>query len=626
MRRLLTSLLTLICLTSSSTAQNSDYADWLKKEQANKRSFNDREKGLTTTRNEAEPDKPNPATTPIASDKAEPAAIADDFSESPFCQYIKRSDLILHKTGDALSSNFAGVINDGHDALVLRLHLIRNARRTIDIQTFIFMNDECGRLIMYELIKAAQRGVKIRIIADHFASEQDRDLVAFLAEVNPNLEIKHYRPVADRLEPSKLRAAIHSVLPNKTNQRMHNKVFLVDDLMAITGGRNIENNYYSFSTGMNFKDRDAFLIGPVALDVKTSFNEFWEYKHSVRSTDLDDVKKTIKKGTFKKYLTKADFAFGDLFEETYRMADNNKYMDLKFAKRLVQPRQVVFLVDKPGKNNSFFWMSGKGRITKQLAELISTAERKLIIQTPYLVLDSETRNLFSHMKRNNKKLEIIVSSNSYAGTDNIVAYSANFRLRSSYIEDCGLEIYEYKPHPDNLLKIMPSYPEMEKRAVTEGAERKPFLCIHAKSFVIDDQHTFIGSYNLDPRSANLNTEVGILIDDPVIAALVTEDITTDCQPENSWVVNKREMPLNLDAVNGLIEGTMRLTPIDIWPIRNSTCYELIPGKIPVRPYDPDFYNNYRDAGSFPGASKGMTEKEMVTRIYKTVGGAFQHLF
>jgi cardiolipin synthase C len=130
---------------------------------------------------------------------------------------------------DPSQGNHVAMIGGGHDALLLRVQLIREARRSIGIQTFIWTNDECGRLLIHELVEAARRGVKVRIIADHFASDQDPEVVAFLATVHPNLELKHYRPAMSRIKPSRLQTLLAGLLSFRAfNQRMHNKVMLVD--------------------------------------------------------------------------------------------------------------------------------------------------------------------------------------------------------------------------------------------------------------------------------------------------------------------------------------------------------------------------------------------------------------
>ncbi|MBL7077764.1 MAG: phospholipase D family protein [Kiritimatiellae bacterium] len=620
-----------VAITATETSQGQGFRDWLKKDKAEANSFDRPAEPQAPSTKVPAPSttpKPGPATprqpAPQPVQPRQPVRATDEIS--PLLPFVKRAVLGLHEGKDASESNYVCVINSGINALILRLHLIRNAQKSIDVQTFIFSDDEVGRLLVYEFIQAAKRGVKVRIIADHMASARNVEAAAFLATVHPNLEFKHYRPVAGRMDPSPLQEMFDGIIPNRTNQRMHNKLFVVDDLMAITGGRNIENAYFDFSTGMNFKDRDVLILGPVAADMKVSFNEFWKFHRSTRSRNLPDVLNVIKKGKFKKPETREEFGLDNRFATVERLAMSQEYIQDVFAKRLVKPTRVVFLADKPGKNRRFFFFSGSGRITKQLSHALQLAEDSLVMQSPYLVLDSKMRKLFRGLKKRNKGMRVIISSNSFAATDNTIAYSANYRLRSSYIEDVGAEIYEYKPHPTDLLHVFPQFPDMKARGEAEGAKREPFLCIHAKSLVINAQHTFIGSYNLDPRSANLNTEVGLLIDDPVVATWVRNDILRDCLPRNSWVINKRQMPLSLDDVNRLVEGTLRHTPVDIWPIRNTTSFALRSNRPAVPPYHPDFYNCYKEAGNFPGACDDLLGKEIMARLLKTLTSPIQPLF
>ncbi len=615
-----------VIVVAAGPVHGQGFHEWLKKDKAEANTFDRpaeaKEAAPTTPPLVPAPRSSRPSRQPVQRQRA----ASTTPSLSPLFPFVKRAVLGLHEGKDATESNYVCIINSGINALILRLHLIRNAQKSIDVQTFIFSDDEVGRLLAYEFIQAAKRGVKVRIISDHMTSARNVEAAAFLATVHPNIEFRHYRPVAKRMDPSRLQEMFDGIIPNRTNQRMHNKLFLVDDLIGITGGRNIENAYYDFSTGMNFKDRDILIIGPVATDMKVSFNAFWKYKHSVRSRNLPDVLKLIKKGTFKKPETRAEFGLDNRFATVERLATSPEYIQEVFAKRLVEPNRVVFLADKPGKNRKFFFFSGGGRITKQLTQAIRLAGQSLVMQSPYLVLDSKMRKLFRSMKKRNKEMRVIISSNSFAATDNTIAYSANYRLRSSYIEHVGAEIYEYKPHPADLLHVFPQFSEMKARAEAEGAKKEPFLCIHAKTLVIDQQHTFIGTYNLDPRSANLNTEVGVLIDDPVVAALVRNDILRDCLPRNSWVINKRQMPLSLDDVNRLVEGTLRHTPVDIWPIRNTTSFALRKNRPAVPPYHPNFYECYKEAGNFPGASDDLLGKEIMTRLLKTLTSPIQPLF
>ncbi|OGV73672.1 MAG: hypothetical protein A3K19_28220 [Lentisphaerae bacterium RIFOXYB12_FULL_65_16] len=542
---------------------------------------------------------------------------------SPFAAVLGRDSPAFTTVGDASRGNHLAIIDNGYDALLLRVHLIRNAQRSIGMQTFIWTNDECGRLMMYELIAAARRGVKVRIIADNLFSDQDPQTVAFLATVHPNLEIRHYRPTAQRLKTSRFTQLLHGVFaPKSMNQRMHNKIMLVDGAALITGGRNIENTYFNHSTAMNFRDRDVLAVGPVVALARDSFEEFWDYRHSVSSRKLTDVAAAIAAGTFRTYETWEDFAFGPFFGELTRQADSAPQIQSRFVSRLRPVARVQFLADKPGKNQGFlFW--GQGRITRDLADVLASARESVVIQSPYLVLSPAAANLFRSLKAQSPQLRFVVSTNSFASTDNILAYSANYRLRGRYVEDLGLEVHEYRALPADLLQVFPQYPDLHALAARKQAEGKqeglPLLCIHAKSLVVDDRVAFVGSYNLDPRSENLNTEVGLLVEDAAFARELKGDILADASARNSWVLAKRQVPLHLDVVNRLVDGLSNLTPVDAWPLQNTTSFELLPGAAEVAPGHPDFYRNYREAGDFPGADGALSHKEIVTRLYKAVG-------
>ena len=531
------------------------------------------------------------------------------FAESPLFDAVEQN-------------NQVAIVNSGVDALLMRVHLFRNAKESINVQTFILTNDECGRLFMYELIQAAKRGVKVRMIADHIASDKDLDLAAFTATAHPNLEFKYYRPAADRLNPSKLRSVMDLLFSFRdTNQRMHNKIITVDGNIAVTGGRNIENTYYHFSTGMNFKDRDVLVIGPVVKEMTASFERFWDYKHSVPSRELVDVKARIKAGDFHRYSTWDEFQFNGFFDVLSKEANSSEVITSRLVEKLLPVKRVEFVCDKPGKNRKW-GLAGDGAITERLRKELINAEKQLVMQTPYLVVDKSGREFFAELKKKKPGLTIKVSSNSFGSTDNIMAYSANYKWRSLYIEDLGLQIYEYKPLPTDLLQVFPAYPKMKVMAnqkPAEGGEKElPFLCIHAKSFVLDGRVAYIGTYNLDPRSANLNTEVGLLVYDEQVAALLKEDILNDMAPRNSWVIAKKENPLSLDKVNAFFERASGTTPLDIWPIRNTSSFELLPGKDPVPLGHPEFYSRYKDKGAFPGDDSLLSNKATQTRMLKVI--------
>ncbi len=554
-----------------------------------------------------------------------PAKVANGelFAHSPFRDAVDEAVRAIQAKADRAAGNQVQILDDGDDALLIRIHLIRQASRSICLQTFIWTNDESGRFVMYELIEAAKRGVAVRIIADHFVSDKDPEVVAFLATVHPNLEIKHYRPAASRIRPPWYRTVGDLLLGYRNfNQRMHNKILLVDDVAVITGGRNIENTYFNRSTGMNFRDRDILVVGPAAADARVSFEKFWNCRHVVPSQNLLDVAQVIREGTFRRFTTFADFATNGLCDRENRDASDDAVIRQRFVDQLVRANHVEFVADKPGKNRAI-GLYGGGQINQHLAAAMRETESEVIVQSPYFVLGIPSRRFFASLKKANPDLRVVVSTNSFGSTDNIMAYSANYRLRSAYIENLGIESYEFRPYPADLRRIFPAFDDFALRAeekIQRGEQsRGPFLCIHAKSAVFDGRTAYVGSYNLDPRSANLNTEVGFLVADETVAEQLRATILGDCRPENSWVIAKRRMPLSADRLNGMVEGLMMLSPIDLWPIRNTTSFELIPGKAPVPPGHPDFYANYQEAGEFPGAPEGLSLKQITTHLFKTVG-------
>ena len=547
-----------------------------------------------------------------------PARAAAALDGSPFGPIV--AETVAAERRDASRGNRALALGGGYDALLLRVHLIRQATTSIEVQTFIWSNDEVGRLVMYELIAAAKRGVKVRIIADQMFSEQDPATVAFLATVSPNLELKHYRPAMTRLKPSRLQLLLAGLFSFRdVNQRMHNKVMIFDDRVLITGGRNIENTYYDHSTGLNYRDRDVVLVGPAVRDAVESFKDFWGYRHAVASRELVDVSALIARGDYRRYEQRDDWDFGGYFEALTNAADDPSVIAGRFTSRLQPVERAVFLSDLPGKSGGKF--SKTARITRQLRETLTQATDCVTVQTPYLVLSDPAQELIAEMKQRSPALVIRVSTNSFASTDNLAAYSANYRLRGTYIERLELEVHEFKPKPASLTQIFPQYSLMATRARMRlpSGTPPPFLSLHAKSLVVDDRLAFIGSYNLDPRSENLNTEVGLLVEDPVFARALREEIDRDMRAENSWVIARRQMPLQLEAVNGAIDGLLSLGPIDVWPIQNTSSFELKAGAAEVKPADPAFYESYREAGSFPGTQQRLSTKEILTRLYKAVG-------
>ena len=511
-------------------------------------------------------------------------------------------------------------LESGYDALLLRVHLIRSARRSVDIQTFIWSNDECGRLMMWELLEAARRGVKVRIVADQMFSETDPATIAFVATAHPNLEVRHYRPAFDRIDPSLWRQALAGLLAFRaTNQRMHNKVLLVDDTLLLTGGRNIENPYFDHGADYNYRDRDVLVSGPAVAAAAETFEHFWAYRHAVPSRALKDVAREIERGAFRRYDRREDWDFGPHFGALLALAADDAAMRERFLARMRPVRAARFISDEPGKARGWFRRSAP-RGTLELRAALEAGREDILVQTPYLVLSPAARAVVERLRAARPGLRFRISTNSFASTDNLLAYSANYRLRNLYIEQLGLEVHELKPRPAVMDTLFPHRAEIERLAAQDGPpRRKPYFSLHAKSMVVDRAVAFVGSYNLDPRSENLNCECGVLVEDEDFARELRAEIERDLRPENSWVIARRDLPLGLESLNGLVGGLLSLSPVDVWPIRNTSSFELRPGAPEVPPGHPDFHRHYREVGSFPGAEGWISQSEILTRLYKAVG-------
>jgi len=519
------------------------------------------------------------------------------------------------------------LLENGRESLLHRIQLIRNAKESIELQTFIWTDDECGRILLNELALAAQRGVKVRIICDHLFSSQDAIGLAAISLIK-NLEIKIYNPAGDRIKPAALDLMIESIGNfHKVNQRMHNKLFLVDGKQGICGGRNIENTYYDNSIGLNFKDLDVAIQGPVTVDMKKSFEKFWESPISIPLTSLKDVAEKVEE----KPKLNLQLSENLLHKNLPELLASYKWEEDYF-----EVNKMAFFSDEPGKNdtNSF---SGSSHLNDFIIKVLSQAEDRIWIQSPYLVLSSKAKKNFKAIRKAKPKLDIKISTNSLAATDSWPTYAFLYKQKKTLINDLGIEIYEFNPLPGDLMEILPNYSDLlkQKAGLTSLPEKEwqegdvnkyPRICLHSKCMLVDDRIAFVGSYNLDPRSANLNTELSAVIIDKKFNEKLAKYIKADVAAKNSWVVAKRRSILGVKQIYELIAAVtdlgVEITGIDLWPRRFTSCYQLKPGAKEVHQSHKNFYENYYSVGNFPRVPF-LGEKEILARFFKAFGIALK---
>ncbi len=417
------------------------------------------------------------------------------------------------------------VLEKGEEALLARAWLAEHALLTIEVQYFIWSNDNVGILAAEVLLAAAERGVKVRVIVDDILIDApDKTLVALAA--HPNVEIRIYNP--NITVGTSVSKKIRNMLKNfrSINQRMHNKTFVVDNVIGITGGRNMADEYFDYDQKYNFRDRDVLLMGPAVHSIKRSFENYWEHPMVVAIDDLlDNQKNKITKTDIQEiYLELRRYA-GDPknFAPVVRVALKNIPSRFEELLQNIIWDKVQFISDPPGKNKSRHSLEGGSILTRLLTETLSQAKERVIIQSPYLVLLEDGRKLFKGLV--DRGVTVKINTNSLASTDNLMAYSG-YRKHRRKLLNMGLQLYEFRPDAKIMKDLIDRLPEFKGNA--------PIFSIHAKTMVIDGKTVFIGTFNLDPRSANLNTEVGVLIQNKRLASAVEAVIERDMQPENSW--------------------------------------------------------------------------------------------
>jgi phosphatidylserine/phosphatidylglycerophosphate/cardiolipin synthase-like enzyme len=524
--------------------------------------------------------------------------------------------------------HFIGLLETGDDALLARIHLIRAATRTIEIQTFIWSNDETGRYLIHELVRAAERGVEVRLIVDQWVASLAADitpaLAAAIVTAHPNVKLRSYNP-GPRFSSTTQEIAAGAIKDLKSlNQRMHNKLFLVDGIVGIAGGRNVENDYYDRGERRNYRDRDALVIGRVVGDMRRSFEDYWSYDRSLPVESLLDVAELIERDEVMPLSAHEGFDFGDEFDDVDSRASDSREIQRLFVERAFSASKVSFVADEPGKNVGSD-LSGGGRTTDALRELVVGAEEALVMQSPYLVFDEAAERAVEELRRRRPNVEILISTNSLAATDNLFAYAYAHKQRKKVVRDFRLRIFELKPAPGDTEALFPRYPVLkqqlaEKEARGEAAEppednkfesRDVHMSLHAKTYVVDHRTAWIGSFNLDPRSENLNTETALIIEDEAVAGAVEASILRDMAPRNSWTIARREKPPIRNHFSGPIGAMLERSPwIRFWPFEYTESFELKEGQEPVSCFDPEFYRSYDPIGPFPEVSQPVKDVEM----------------
>jgi len=404
------------------------------------------------------------------------------------------------------------------NALLSRVSLADQAQHTIDLQYYVFENDATGRLIALHLLQAADRGVKVRILLDDLNLKDEVRMFTALAS-NPNIQVRLFNPFASA-DPGPVAKVAQFLLEfRRLNRRMHNKCFIVDNDEMIIGGRNIGDSYFAAATDDNFRDLDVIAIGPVVPAATLSFEAYWN----------SDAAHPISENQ-----EKSDPAADLVALRTSLKKDARTFDASAYTQEAAEDIPNGASADRPG---NWFWgpatlvadqpekiETGPERrdlrIGPELKALINGAQSEVLVISPYFVpSNQDVANFVAVVQRG---VAFKVLTNSLASTDEVAVHEGYASHRRDLLRG-GLQLFELKPAPGVVM------------AATDAGQSSG-ISLHAKAFVVDQRYVFIGSMNMDQRSKLLNTEMGVVVDSPLLAKAVADFFRTATLPGNAYHV------------------------------------------------------------------------------------------
>jgi len=414
-------------------------------------------------------------------------------------------------------SGFA-LIRKGRPAFTDRIAMTTLAEKSLDLQYYIWEADTTGRILSLQLVEAADRGVRVRVLLDD-STIAGRDSPIADLDAHPNIEIRVFNPFAHR--GSRLFGYLTDF--NRLNHRMHNKVIIADNALAIVGGRNIGNHYFGVHTDANFRDLDIAAAGPVVRNLSKVFDYFWNGQWSYpistlvdRSHSEDDLRNDLT--TIQTLIQKDEYPYPlnqDVAQLTGQMGE--------VRDGFIWARGNVVWDDPGAIRNG----EGASIIRKKLYQKFRTLENELLIESAYFV--ASERGVQATHKLHEKGVKIRILTNSLASNDVVAAHAGYAKYRKPLIE-AGVELYELRPD-----SVSPTV--MEQKSIAGGRSK---AALHTKAIVFDRESIFVGSFNLDPRSANINTEMGLYVENPELARQLVAYMNEGVLPRNAYRVTLNE--------------------------------------------------------------------------------------
>lgn len=454
------------------------------------------------------------------------------------------------KTAPPNDSEKSGIrlLEDPREAYIARYSLCSMAKHTLDFQYYLWKGDETGILLLDQALQAADRGVKVRILIDDiYHSGRDRTYSKIAA--HPNAEVRVFNPSNNR-KWGRYTQILFNL--NTLNRRMHNKIFLVDNTVAVLGGRNIGNDYFGTDVNLNFRDLDAIVFGAVASQAGVAFDDYWNSARAVRAerlnkkpvdaSDLEELRAEIE-------TQRAKFVANFSYPLPMDPTPTRKTLE-SVRKQLVWADAEVVVDDL-----ARFEESRESDIFLFLRDLSREIESELLIQTAYLLPSKQTIKGFKRLVDQGVRVRIMTNS---MMSNNHLSVHAHYKKKRKALLKAGVELFELRVD-DALL----DYLREEANHIAESNAG-----LHTKSFVVDSKTSVIGSYNMDPRSRVWNSEIALVVYSDEIGYQVQDLMEEAMKPDHSYQVVLNDKG-KLEWILDLPEGRQVFTkePDSTWWVR-----------------------------------------------------------
>jgi cardiolipin synthase C len=431
----------------------------------------------------------------------------------------------LGKQVSALVTNHPGlsgvhVLDSNLEALVARVEMADAAASTLDLQSYIIWGDASGRLLAGRILQAADRGVRVRVLVDDVNVVWKDSWITRL-DAHPNVELRVFNPFLGR-RSSWLLVVRDFLEAGRLARRMHNKLFVADNAVAIMGGRNIGDEYFAARLDMNFEDLDVVVLGAAVEDLSRSFDDYWNcaWAYPLAAWKSDREKTRDARKAREAVLSEPTRPLPATFREAL---EQTKVLQPLFddAALLAWGRARV-VYDRPKKVGGGDKHGTGIEVIPEIWDLISRVREELIVISPYFVPGQRGADLLRALRQRGVRVRIL--TNSLGSTDVGLAQTGYSRYRRRLLDD-GVELHELKP-------TAMSRP-IDRRWFQRHATR-PQTSLHAKAFIFDRQTVFVGSMNLDARAHYLNTELGLILENASAAAELASLFEESIQPEHSY--------------------------------------------------------------------------------------------